>query len=76
MGKVSIDLMQRAADAADAVIKASCKLKTVAQELKICHMRLFRYVKKLKTGFTPTVSYYSRLVQLRPGKDDESAISA
>lgn len=58
-GKVSIDLLQRAADA---VIKDGRKLKTVTRELEICHMTLFRYVKKLKAGITPTVGYYSRQV--------------
>ncbi|CAH1966294.1 unnamed protein product [Acanthoscelides obtectus] len=58
-GKVSIDLLQRAADA---VIRDGRKLKTVARELEICHMTLFRYVKKLKAGLTSTVGYYSRQV--------------
>lgn len=58
-GKVSIDLLQRAADA---VTKDGRKLKTVARELEICHMTLFRYVKKLKAGIPPTVGYYSRQV--------------
>lgn len=58
-GKVSIELLQRAADA---VIKDGRKLKTVARELEICHMTLFRFVKKLKAGITPTVGYYSRQV--------------
>ncbi|CAB3225856.1 unnamed protein product [Arctia plantaginis] len=58
-GKVSIELLQRAADA---VIKDGRKLKTVARELEICHMTLFRFVKKLKAGVTPTVGYYSRQV--------------
>ncbi|VVC87291.1 unnamed protein product [Leptidea sinapis] len=52
-GMVSIELLQRAADA---VIKDSRKLKTVARELEICHMTLFRFVKKLKAGVTPTVT--------------------
>ncbi|CAB3250214.1 unnamed protein product [Arctia plantaginis] len=58
-GKVSIELLQRAADA---VIKDGRKLKTVARDLEICHMTLFRFVKKLKAGVTPTVGYYSRQV--------------
>ncbi|KAG5872715.1 hypothetical protein JTB14_035536 [Gonioctena quinquepunctata] len=57
--KVSIELLQRAADA---VIEDGRKLKTVARELEICHMTLFRFVKKLKAGVTPTVGYYSRQV--------------
>ncbi|CAH2230624.1 jg19530 [Pararge aegeria aegeria] len=51
--------MQRAADA---VIKDGRKLRTVARELGICHMTLFRYVKKIKDGVKPTVGYYSRQV--------------
>lgn len=56
-GKVSIELLERAADA---IIKDGRKIKVVARELVICHMILFRFVKKLRAGITPTVGYYSR----------------
>lgn len=46
--------MQRAADA---VIKEGRKIKTVARELEICHMTLYRFVKKLKSGENATVGY-------------------
>lgn len=58
-GTTSQDLLQRAADA---VIKDGCKLKTVARNLDICHTTLQRYVKKIKSGLTPTVGYKPRLV--------------
>lgn len=35
---------------ADAVIKDGKKIKTVAKELDICHMTLYRFVKKLRSG--------------------------
>lgn len=36
--------------AASAVIKDGQKIKTVARNLSVCHMTLYRFVKKLKTG--------------------------
>lgn len=46
-GSVSQELMQIAADA---VIKDGRKIKTVAKELDICHMTLYRFVKKRRSG--------------------------
>lgn len=46
-GSISLELTKRAADA---VIKDGQKIKTVARNLGICHMTLYIFVKKLKTG--------------------------
>lgn len=53
-GTISQELMQRAADA---VIKEGRKVKTVAKELDISHMTLYRFVKKLKLGENARVGY-------------------
>lgn len=58
-GTTSEELLRRAADA---VIKEGRKIKTVARELDICHMTLFRFIKKLKANETPSVGYKPRLV--------------
>ncbi|XP_023240420.1 uncharacterized protein LOC111638880 [Centruroides sculpturatus] len=57
-GSVSQELMQRAADA---VIKDGKKIKTVARELDICHMTLYRFVKKLKSGVENAVVGYKKV---------------
>lgn len=46
-GSVSKELLQTAANA---VIKDGRKIKTVARELDICHMTLYRFVKKVRSG--------------------------
>lgn len=61
-GKTSEELLRRAADA---VIKDGKKIKTVAREVEICHMTLFRFIKKLRAGEVPSVGYKPRLVFTR-----------
>lgn len=68
-GTTSQDLLKRAADA---VIKDGRKLKTVARELEICHTTLQRYVKKIKSGLTPSVGFKSRMVF---SEDQEAQLS-
>lgn len=46
-GLVSKELLQTAANA---VINDGRKIKTVARELDICHMTLYRFVKKVRAG--------------------------
>lgn len=47
--------------AADAIIKDGRKIKTVAKELDICHMTLYRYVKKLRSGVVNITIGYKKV---------------
>lgn len=56
-GSVSKELLQTAANA---VIKDGRKIKTVARELDICHMTLYRFVKKVRSGAENITTGYKK----------------
>jgi len=53
-GKVPLDVMK---EASERVINENCKIRAVAKEYQICHVTLYRFVRRIKAKGTATCGY-------------------